>query len=476
MSSIKHKLVLDVSATGYMPPINIGLPLTSTSEERSDPNVQRVNIKSASKHDAKSTVSRSIFGVKDHSIKPKTLIHYIFSRPNARSNVNPHASDAPGVGVEPRATDARLQPVSPRRTGIREQVASTTGAGVITLGSSLSSNRHMDGISVSISQPHIRNMANTLRSFSFSPAHFNTEAHENYQQLSIEGVRTGEKSVIEISESHKKKDSITQNFSSSNQEEEQRRRFCKIRGECRNLTDQLQKKKMKIQRMCAIFALCIEASERRSQIEWDYWVERDKYSHSILEKVHQTSHLTSLQLKANYTSHVNELQKEVQRLRRELESFKSIRDELKMQEVQIRADKSAENEILKQEIEQMKCKMEEQRARFAHEKEQLGVEIVESQDAQRRLAEQLRDVKNELAEESFMIQQCRIFLKQICQPSFHVVKGVSLEPVEPNRPEPTGFVMIPLVILLHGYSLLPVKEREDVIRQYEHKSAEQDGQ
>ncbi|CCW65894.1 unnamed protein product [Phytomonas sp. EM1] len=474
MDSIPPKLGLDIPTRGCMPLINDNLPLTSTFQAQPNTNIQNVNIKSTTKGHVKSTVSRSISSVRKKGVNQRIPIHYIFSKHNTHSGSYFRTPGAPGVGAGHRTTDLHLEPVSPPRTSPCEHAAPTVGTSVITFGSPLLLHGYADGINAPTSQTTTRNLANALHAFNSLQTHSSTEAHENCRHLSIEGVRTGEESIIEISEPHRRKESTFQTSSSSNQEE-QRRRFCKIREECRNLTDQLQKKSLKIQRMRAIFALCIEASEQRSQIEWDYWVERDKHSHSILKKFHKISHATIMQLKTDYTSEINQLQRKVQCLRRELEDYRFIKNELKVKEVQIKNEDSTENERLKGEIERLRSMIEDERAKFAQEKEQLGGEVAESQNSQRRLAEKLRDATNELAEENFLIKQCRIFLKQICQPSFHVVKGASLEPVEPNRPEPTGFVLIPLVVLLHGYSLLPIKEREEVIRQYEHKGNELSG-
>lgn len=94
----------------------------------------------------------------------------------------------------------------------------------------------------------------------------------------------------------------------------------------------------------------------------------------------------------------------------------------------------------------------------------------ESAQWQRFIQEKNKDlekVTHEASDNMLLVTQCRLFIHQVCQPGFSVVKGVSMEPVDKDRSEPTGYVLVPLTVLLHGYTLLPEGERRGMIEHYD---------
>lgn len=65
------------------------------------------------------------------------------------------------------------------------------------------------------------------------------------------------------------------------------------------------------------------------------------------------------------------------------------------------------------------------------------------------------------------IDQCRHYIVKICQPQFSVVKDDTLTPVQPGGAEPGGFVLVPLQLMLEGYTLLPPDLKKKIAEQYE---------
>lgn len=66
------------------------------------------------------------------------------------------------------------------------------------------------------------------------------------------------------------------------------------------------------------------------------------------------------------------------------------------------------------------------------------------------------------------MDQCRQYIVKICQPQFSVVKDDSLTPVHPGGGQDAGgFVLVPLTLMLEGYTLLPPDMKKRIADDYE---------
>ncbi|KAK7199918.1 hypothetical protein NESM_000039800 [Novymonas esmeraldas] len=120
-------------------------------------------------------------------------------------------------------------------------------------------------------------------------------------------------------------------------------------------------------------------------------------------------------------------------------------------------------------LEQLRAELAALQQSTAERQRSLEVRLAEVQTTLQTAEAELRRYRQERDQSGFLVAQCRLFIQQVCQPGFSVVKGPSLEPVEKDRPEPTGYVLVPLAVLLHGYALLPEGDRQAVIDHYDAK-------
>ncbi|RNF02040.1 hypothetical protein TraAM80_06669 [Trypanosoma rangeli] len=109
---------------------------------------------------------------------------------------------------------------------------------------------------------------------------------------------------------------------------------------------------------------------------------------------------------------------------------------------------------------------EEHETNFAKLKQELELDLMRTQAQLQRVNKDLAEAQNTMTESDTLLQQVRLFVQMICQPDFYVVKDRSLEPVDKNRPGPTGFVLVPLTVLLQGYTLLSPSCRQNVVDSY----------
>lgn len=123
-----------------------------------------------------------------------------------------------------------------------------------------------------------------------------------------------------------------------------------------------------------------------------------------------------------------------------------------------------------EEVDQLRAQLETLRRLTAEQLRSLEERLTGTQTELQAASAELARYRQERDRQNFLVAQCRLFIQHVCQPGFSVVKGPSLEPVEKERPEPTGFVLVPLTVLLHGYALLPEGDRQAVIDHYDGKA------
>ncbi|CAJ1036149.1 hypothetical protein, conserved [Leishmania lindenbergi] len=124
-------------------------------------------------------------------------------------------------------------------------------------------------------------------------------------------------------------------------------------------------------------------------------------------------------------------------------------------------------DVHNEEADLLHTELETLRQSFASQQRSLEEKLKQTQSTLQSTQSELNRHLQERDQHNYLVAQCRLFIKQVCQPGFSVVKGPSLEPVEKDRPEPTGFVLVPLVVLLHGYALLPEGDRQAMIDYYD---------
>jgi predicted nucleic acid-binding Zn-ribbon protein len=83
------------------------------------------------------------------------------------------------------------------------------------------------------------------------------------------------------------------------------------------------------------------------------------------------------------------------------------------------------------------------------------------------LRSEMRSREQMLEDWKLKMDQCRQYIVKICQPQFSVVKDDSLTPVHPGSQEAGGFVLVPLTLMLEGYTLLPPDMKKRIADDYE---------
>ncbi|CBZ26050.1 conserved hypothetical protein [Leishmania mexicana MHOM/GT/2001/U1103] len=124
----------------------------------------------------------------------------------------------------------------------------------------------------------------------------------------------------------------------------------------------------------------------------------------------------------------------------------------------------------KEVADQLRAELEALRRSAEDQQRSLEEKLMHTQSTLQVNQSELNRYLQERDQHNYLVGQCRLFIQQVCQPGFSVVKGLSLEPVETQRPEPTGFVLVPLAVLLHGYALLPEGDRKALIEHYDGKA------
>lgn len=84
------------------------------------------------------------------------------------------------------------------------------------------------------------------------------------------------------------------------------------------------------------------------------------------------------------------------------------------------------------------------------------------------LKQQVADSAENVAQWKQRVQDCNDYVVKVCQPQFTVVKDESLVPLngKPSGPG-SGFVLVPLPLLLEGYGLLPPDVKKKIAAAYE---------
>lgn len=296
------------------------------------------------------------------------------------------------------------------------------------------------------------------RLFSFGSPEVSNDDPGN---LSIEGNKTGEEVLVEQTAPRQKRDSPCEDLPSL------KRKLAQARGEVRELTSKLRKTKSDSDRNRALSSCILKEMTVRKDEQLKFFTDR--------EDVVRESIKTPLVLSTENVKALQELQEKALKLQRELDARTTAFDAEKLSwvaKVEEEGEKvtSEALEKIKGRVWELEELVDSERSRFSFEKQVLVGEKSAVELLLQQSYEKIRNLEMLQAEEEFIVVQARQFVKNVCKPGFAVVKDSSLEPVEKNREYPTGYVLVPLIVLLHGYSLLPDNDREKVIQEYEDRA------
>jgi chromosome segregation ATPase len=109
--------------------------------------------------------------------------------------------------------------------------------------------------------------------------------------------------------------------------------------------------------------------------------------------------------------------------------------------------------------------------RMREEMDSMRADQVRVKDERDRLENEVKSRDEMLNDWKTRIEQCRKYIVKICQPSFTVVKDESLTPMGQDDKDGGGFVLVPLSLMLEGYTLLPPDMKKKIADDYESAKA-----
>lgn len=298
--------------------------------------------------------------------------------------------------------------------------------------------------------------------------------------LGVEGVQTGEEVPVDGSSSSssgadarrrsvtRSSGTVCQNPQDHAQVPQLKRQLEKANASVKALTAGSRRQKQEHDAQRAMWEVQLTECEIRVRAVLAHNREREELlCQHVSEAVRRSTGETQLERNAQQSAaeahHAEKVkwEAELAALRQELEVAKASAA------AQAANDSAAAAAARKDEVERLRAELEVLRSSTAEKQLELETSLADAQSTLNRTAEELRECRQVQKQCNYLVQQCRLFIRQVCQPGFSVVKGPSLEPVEKNRPEPTGFVLVPLTVLLHGYTLLPECDRQEVIDHYD---------
>ncbi|KPA80145.1 hypothetical protein ABB37_05134 [Leptomonas pyrrhocoris] len=292
--------------------------------------------------------------------------------------------------------------------------------------------------------------------------------------LGVEGVQTGEEVLVDSTEVRHR--SFANNDSGSStacqnphdhvQVPQLKRQLDKANASMKSLTAANRRQKLEYDAQKAGWELQLAEYESRLRAALSHNREREgllsQHASSAVKRcsaeVQKATQLHSSTVAA-HAADKDKWEDELASLRRELEAAKIA--------IATQAAAESADAAHQREVEQLKAELEALRQSSASKQRELETTLTDAQSSLNKTKTELEECRKVQQQCNYLVQQCRLFIRQVCQPGFSVVKGPSLEPVEKNRPEPTGFVLVPLVVLLHGYSLLPEGDQQEVIDHYD---------
>ncbi|KPI87739.1 hypothetical protein ABL78_3148 [Leptomonas seymouri] len=292
--------------------------------------------------------------------------------------------------------------------------------------------------------------------------------------LGVEGVQTGEEVLVESTAARRRSSSNTggspltgcHNPQDHVQVPQLKRQLEKANASVKSLTAANRRQKLECDALKAEWAVQLAECEARLRVALTHRREREGL---LSQHISQTVKLYNAEVQRASRLHqsaVDAHAADKEKWEAELASLRRKMEEAKATAITQAANSSAAA-ALQAQVEQLKAELEALRKISAEKQYELETALSDTQSSLNKTTIELHECRQAQLECNYIVQQCRLFIRQVCQPGFSVVKGPSLEPVEKDRPEPTGFVLVPLLVLLHGYTLLPEGDRQEVIDHYD---------
>ncbi|KAH9582198.1 hypothetical protein LSM04_007403 [Trypanosoma melophagium] len=251
-----------------------------------------------------------------------------------------------------------------------------------------------------------------------------------------------------------------------------RKKLMQVTAELERTLEKLRQKtreEQKVRRRLSVVRLKLEEEVDRRVIVGDGLLNRiqmertcmqEQKTHfiNLLEKVtvERDNALQIIKQQQTQKEFQNTMQNEIYNLR---EENKTLRQQV---------DTLNNSKLVLEESEKRLCEEKKNNeARFLNNIHTLESELMRTQARLQKVKNELTDAQRTTEASEALIQQVRLFVQMVCQPNFYVVKDRSLEPVDKNRADPTGFVLVPLTVLLQGYTLLSPNDRQNLIDSYQ---------
>ncbi|KEG11410.1 hypothetical protein DQ04_02651080 [Trypanosoma grayi] len=280
----------------------------------------------------------------------------------------------------------------------------------------------------------------------------------------VEGNRTGEERVIRTDDERRRR-------SDEYEAATERRKLQQVSAELQRALDKLRQKgkeEAKLRRKLALTQLKLEEEVERRMLTIDglfgqihlyqkFAREQCEEQRRLLQKVLERDEAVEKlkggraekALKAKINQEMEALRTENDVLRQQLEEFHSAKAQWE------------------QTCERLRGQNDDNEASSSRMRHVLETDLMRTQEQLQKVTDELIVVRKTLEASDAKMEQVRLFVQMVCQPNFYVVKDKSLEPVDRNRPDPTGYVLVPLTVLLQGYTLLSPSDRRGLIESYQ---------
>ncbi|GET93271.1 hypothetical protein, conserved [Leishmania tarentolae] len=288
--------------------------------------------------------------------------------------------------------------------------------------------------------------------------------------LEIEGVQTGEEVAVEVTTARVR--NSTSSFSHDSHDAAQlqklRRQLVKVTADLKASINTNRRQKQEHRQQLAEWLVLSNESDARLRNVQSNQASREQLLCSELSAAikHLLAKLKAQALKGREADGAHAAEK-AEWEAKHTALLRKLEDERAALATQLTSTNLADTKS--EEADKLRAELEDLRRSAADQQRSLEEKLMQTQSTLQAKQSELNRYLQERDQNNYLVAQCRLFIQQVCQPGFSVVKGPSLEPVEKQRPEPTGFVLVPLSVLLYGYALLPEGDRQALIDHYDDK-------